>query len=795
MAISLALAIGIIANAPSAVAVGPALGTYQVIVIPITTGLGSSGVTLANSQALIKRLSQGYSDATGGKITFSLKSVLPTVFVTTSAVRGNNVDEVQQIYAKLGLSLSPDPGYASLIIVGVVHEDKTLSYAGMANEPGQFVIINGTWTQASNLSDLAHEVGHTLGLPHSNTLTCPSYSKMPICGFATEYGDQSDVMGKYMISYYESAGLVRFSALNLDRLGVLAASQKTEVSASGTFTLAPVYGKETSGLKLIYLPVSNHDTYAIEYRPAVGVEKQLSATKMQVPGSKAFWNLSPAFGVQIRLVASAADWTKAYGSLAGNFIGDSAAASDYTSEASAVLSAPRAKQAGLLPGQSYGLSDGSKVSVVSIDPAHGAVVQITRPTDNVAPTINLPSLTWTEPDNSHMCQRAQIDPTTSVSNWPSIQTGPMMISDNRKIAKEEMEVNGSIVAAVITRDDAGKTIMTYRPNTIGTFHVRILAADISGNSSVSGTVDISSMAPPDPNAMVSMTFADAVWESDACGDLTVQRINNVLQQWPTITTSISAQDWISHGLTGARMQVNGVNVTTQDAVDSEGTHTLSYTTSSVGEFTALVVTTSAGANDVQSAPTTFTSSYYQINKPWSIYASSGTTSDGAITISASGADSYTLINISGGSVTRTDATNFLVSGVGIGKTFTATLLGTDTNGNSDGGSPISVISSAPSCTLTDCYVGQEWVMTPGYSYSGTGKQILTIQELVTGKWVLVTKIKLSLYAGGGDQYYPYTYVFRKTFTEAGVHSYREFEGSAYKAGAITSKVFTLTIHP
>jgi len=792
----------------------PALGNYEVVVLPIVTGLGNPGVTETNSRNLISRLSVAYGSATNGKITFTLKAVLPAASVSTDFVRNNKLDVVKQIYNSRGLYLDPDPGFAGLIVVGVIPYDKTMNdWAGLGDQPGQFVILNGGWSDDAALGTLGHEIGHNFGLAHSNTLQCPSNSKVLACAYPTEYSDQSDPMGNYMISYYSSPALLRFSALNLDRLGVLSPNQKIDAITTGTFSLTPVYGQDKSGLRLIYLPVNNAETYAIEYRPAVGLDKLLSASRMAVKGSKAFWTLTPSFGVQIRLIASQ---QQLFGPLNQNpnvsliqnpdlLNSDSVTSStDWSTEPSALLTVPGAKQQGLLSGQSYVLSDGSKVTVLSEDPIKGALVVVTRPSDVQAPAISKPTISWDSP-NSSGCPVAQIDTPSPQSSWPSIQINGLTIVENRKIATVILEVNGALVAANVSQDDSGKYNLTYTPHTIGTFHVRVLATDTSGNGSASPMVDISSEPTPDPASFISWNISNQALGGDTCDNFTMSYSKNELISWPSITAAISADDWTTQGLTSAKMKINGSDVVATASIDGNGAHIFTYDTSAVGVFTGKLVWTASGSKSGQTDPRIFTVSTYQLMKPWSIQTSSGTTSDGAITIDfqgVSGANgenvSYTLTTMSGGSISKNTNSNgsfeFIVTGVPIGVPFTANLVGTDSDGNSDGGSTISFTSKPPICTNSSCFVGMKWSWTPPFFYGGMTPDLLTIQEKVAGAWIptIILKATRVQYAPAK---YPYSFLFTKSFTSSGYHLYRYFLGSSYKTGDPYSGLFEVTIAP
>ncbi|MFY9557945.1 MAG: NEW3 domain-containing protein [Blastocatellia bacterium] len=132
-----------------------------------------------------------------------------------------------------------------------------------------------TWIYISGSATsyiLAHEFGHSLGLRHSNSLSCGGVTFGTSCTHV-EYGDNYDVMG-----YYNN-GIV--NSYHRDLAGWLGSRIQT-VTSDGTYELTPTAGSD-SGLKAIkipqaYDPATNSTTYYyIEYRQPVGYDSFLSS--------------------------------------------------------------------------------------------------------------------------------------------------------------------------------------------------------------------------------------------------------------------------------------------------------------------------------------------------------------------------------------------------------------------------------------------------------------------------------------------------------------------------------------
>jgi hypothetical protein len=131
--------------------------------------------------------------------------------------------------------------------------------------------INGSLA----LMVVGHEMGHNLGLYHSNGLDCGDSVVGTSCT-AIEYGDSIDIMG--------NSRAIHFNAFQKERLGWLnynASPPITTVQASGTYWLDP-YEAQTSTPKALKIlksvdPTTGFRTwYYVEFRQSLGFDSSLS---------------------------------------------------------------------------------------------------------------------------------------------------------------------------------------------------------------------------------------------------------------------------------------------------------------------------------------------------------------------------------------------------------------------------------------------------------------------------------------------------------------------------------------
>lgn len=153
------------------------------------------------------------------------------------------------------------------------------SWAGLAELPGNESWLNGYL----NVSVVAHELGHNMGVHHASSLRCTSGgATVAISDACTsqEYGDPFDVMG---------TGQRHSSGRHLEQLGYLAPANVQTVTASGTYTLRSAISQTAEAVTL-RVPRTRDasgavsDYYYLEYRTSGGVFDDFSPLDPVVNG-------------------------------------------------------------------------------------------------------------------------------------------------------------------------------------------------------------------------------------------------------------------------------------------------------------------------------------------------------------------------------------------------------------------------------------------------------------------------------------------------------------------------------
>lgn len=126
----------------------------------------------------------------------------------------------------------------------------------------------------TGLLRMAHEMGHMMGLGHSNLRDCGNKSIAGESATCTNYeaGNYFDVMGNSSYSF-------GFNAYEKNKLGWIPNSDVLTISASGDYTLAPV--ESDTGTRLIKISVTGADgsiiptPYMLEFHAPKGYDKSL----------------------------------------------------------------------------------------------------------------------------------------------------------------------------------------------------------------------------------------------------------------------------------------------------------------------------------------------------------------------------------------------------------------------------------------------------------------------------------------------------------------------------------------
>ena len=181
-----------------------------------------------------------------------------TIGLDSSACRINEwTTAARSAAASAGVDLS---GYDH--VVYAFPRASSCGWAGLGQVPGQSSWINGQF----NLTTIAHEVGHNLGMHHAASQSCSDGSGRRVsisssCS-AVEYGDPFDIMG--------SGSTRHTSNWHKAQLGWLGPLNLADVVASGTYSLAP-QERAVSAVQLLRIPRGSTGwNYCLEFRQPHG---------------------------------------------------------------------------------------------------------------------------------------------------------------------------------------------------------------------------------------------------------------------------------------------------------------------------------------------------------------------------------------------------------------------------------------------------------------------------------------------------------------------------------------------
>ena len=443
-------------------------GTYQVDFVPITSPSGTPTLTETQVRNWVSKMSSVYESVTGGKIKLEFRTLHPTQTTTDRIISPIGLK------TKFPSAAVPKADTAvKAILVGVISKDSSVGFAGIATSGGDEILLNGIANDDPvNVSVLVHEFGHNLGLAHANSANCTNPADLTTCTL-TEYGDFSDIMGKYVKSYVSYDA--RFNGISLDKLGLLAENQIYLANASTELEILPLYSTQP-GYKVIYLPLYNRMGYAVEYRPATGIDTSLNQTRIITTNNR-FYNNTPSYGLQVRLIGSQANTEE-------KFLPNT----DKTSN-TIFFNRNQIRQ-GIDAGDSIALPDGSVVSFVSGSGEGAVKVKIDRPADTTAPMINTAEFTFVDE-----------------GNLPKFQLEYESLSDDRYVTKLELLINSNVVTTINNPGVAG--VIEHQLTNAKPFNYQLIATDAAGNQSKSA------VTPAVVGCSNEKCYVGATWEVEA----------------------------------------------------------------------------------------------------------------------------------------------------------------------------------------------------------------------------------------------------------------------------------------
>ena len=276
---------------------------------------------------------------------------------------------------------------------------------------------------------------------------------------------------------------------------------------------------------------------------------------------------------------------------------------------------------------------------------------------------------------------------------------------------------------------------------------------------------------------------------------------NNLNEWEYPTADILLDAITDNRLIKTiEVEVNGQIVGQVDQPILNGIKSYAFKTTKPGTFTFRLIGTDYAGLSTSTAGESLTSTYFQIEKPYTEIESgthTGTdprTSFFLIVDSGSEKNTYVLENLSSGKISSMFKSNgnivFKITNIARNQKFTAQLSGTDDLGYTDGGTEITYEPETTECTNKQCFVGYQWNVETGYWNPGLGN--LTLQELIGGKWVNIQTAKPVADPNGSMKKYV-TFIMKIKNQTVGKHTYRFSIAAGKKYSAQILKPFTQVV--
>ena len=190
--------------------------------------------TPASLQAAITDAGNWFDVVSAGRLSGFNVTYQPNGWLSIAAPNGCDHDAIySEAVAAAGINAS---NYDHVVVY--FPSDSACGFAGLGEEPGRQVWLNGH----TEVSVLSHELGHNLGLWHAHALACSASNAGPNttsvsdnCLFPPiEYGDPADTMGNEA-----GSGAPWFDAPHLAQLGWLGSDLAVESPCAGAVHVAP----------------------------------------------------------------------------------------------------------------------------------------------------------------------------------------------------------------------------------------------------------------------------------------------------------------------------------------------------------------------------------------------------------------------------------------------------------------------------------------------------------------------------------------------------------------------------
>lgn len=276
----------------SAAILNPTKKTRTVgFVIMDPTGQGVN-LTTANAQTAIfgtrtatqAGLNQFYTEVSYGGLSFSGEILGPVTVTTLGTCQQSAITQIENGWAsQFGKTFNHWMTY-------IGQNYTSCGWSGIGGEGTASRPASGSWYNASTgCTVLAQEVGHNLGMMHSNSLRCSgaSFADDPLTCTGAEYGNRHSVMG---------SGCGHLTAYDKWYEGFFQGCNAVRATASGTYTLLPTE-IACDGVQALQIPMPktrpfrntqgvnttvNLSKYYLELRTKTGIDGNESAPSVLV---------------------------------------------------------------------------------------------------------------------------------------------------------------------------------------------------------------------------------------------------------------------------------------------------------------------------------------------------------------------------------------------------------------------------------------------------------------------------------------------------------------------------------
>jgi len=263
-------------TAPTDVAVAAGAAPHDVtVVVAKLPGGTATMVTAADVAATISSGVNSYwSTVTGGAVGFTA-TAYPSVVTTTNAPCSNGgVGGSSAFWTEVAQKTGWSAGPGKHLVVYFPAFAGCGGIAGLATVGGGAGSGGQVWTNGWNsVGVIGHELGHNIGLGHSQILDCAVsgvrvLETSPTGCSPRPYADTNDIMA---VSWNYQGYL---NAVHLRTLGLLDATSQAAPTDNGQVVLSPL--ERGAGLRVLTLTDGNTH-YVLEFRQPVGLDSWMSS--------------------------------------------------------------------------------------------------------------------------------------------------------------------------------------------------------------------------------------------------------------------------------------------------------------------------------------------------------------------------------------------------------------------------------------------------------------------------------------------------------------------------------------